>query len=167
MSAYPWLQIALVSSYSIVLIWSAVEDIRNRIIPNAAIICLIILFLLFCLAGFANLADGLIGGLIIFFPALALFHFGLMGGGDAKMMTAIALWTGQQGILAFCLLTSLAGGLLAIFYMVKRWRENRVLIDTDPAELGAQAIVLPYGVAIAAGGMTTMWIGQFAYLGVI
>jgi len=167
MSAYPWIQIALVSGYSIVLIWSSFEDIRSRTIPNSAVISLFILFVLYCLAGFANWADGLIGGLIIFFPALALFHYGFMGGGDAKLMTAIALWVGQQGILAFCLVTSLAGGMLAIFFIVRRWHESRVLIDTEPADLDAQAIVLPYGVAIAAGGLITIWIWQLAYLGVI
>jgi prepilin peptidase CpaA len=167
MSAFPWIQPALLASYSIVLIWSAITDFRSRIIPNSAVFALVILFSIYCLAGFASWADGLIGGLIIFFPTLVLFHFGLMGGGDAKMMTAIALWVGQQGVLAFCLLTSLAGGVLAIFYMVRRWRESRALIDTDPADLDAQAIVLPYGVAIAVGGLTTIWIWQLAYLGVI
>lgn len=166
MTAPTWLNLALVAAYTGVLFWGAIEDIRSRTIPNAVVISLIFLYILYSIAGFADWTSGLVGGLIIFIPSFALFHFGAMGGGDAKLMTVIALWVGQEGVLAFCILTSLAGGFLALFFMARRWYQSRNVENSQPDEQISQAIVLPYGVAIAVGGLSIVWLWQLTRLGV-
>ena len=179
MGASAWLQVAFISALSGVLVWAAIADIRTRLIPNIIIISLLVLFSLYGLAGFANWSDALFGGLIMFIPSFALFHFGAMGGGDAKLMTALAFWTGMKGVLAFCLITSLAGGVLAIVFLAKRrfgMKAQEATGDSFGAEIaptGTQedeeipVIVLPYGVAIAVGGLTTIWLGALVRLGVM
>jgi prepilin peptidase CpaA len=173
------LQLAFISVLSGILVWGAITDIRARLIPNAVVICTLILFFLYGLAGFANWTDALFGGLIMFIPSFAMFHFGAMGGGDAKLMTALAFWTGMKGVLAFCLITSLAGGVLALIFLVKQRYSVRapknmrgipgttVAPEGEPEDKERLVIVLPYGVAIAIGGLATIWLGEFARLGVL
>ncbi len=55
------------------------------------------------LAGFCGLAAG-----------FALFAFGLIGGGDAKLFAATTLWLGFANFLEYALITSLIGGGLAL-----------------------------------------------------
>jgi prepilin peptidase CpaA len=64
----------------------------------------------------------------------------MLGGGDVKLLAASALWTGSAALLPFLTATALAGGLLAAVFLVF-------------ARRGGRRVALPYGVAIAAGGL--------------
>lgn len=85
----------------------------------------------------------------------ALFSFGLLGGGDAKLLAAAGIWFGWPALGPFLIFTSLAGGVLAI--VMKAWQ--MVQIERDVREAGwmkcwfSFKMELPYGVAIAAGGI--------------
>ena len=72
-----------------------------------------------------------------------LFRFGLFGGGDAKLLAAGALWIGAGSALPFLAGTALTGGALALGFLV--W--------VGVAGRGRARPSLPYGVAIAAGGV--------------
>ena len=70
------------------------------------------------------------------------FYLGAMGGGDVKLAAALALWFTPMGTLKFIVIMSLAGGLLTIVIAAlhkMRGKEGRPEV--------------PYGIAIAAGGM--------------
>lgn len=77
-----------------------------------------------------------------------LFAFGHIGGGDVKLLAASALWAGSELILAFLLLTAMAGGLLSAALLVQN-RYGWVLGFAS----GDEAAVVPYGIAISAGGL--------------
>ena len=77
-----------------------------------------------------------------------LFAFGHIGGGDVKLLAASALWAGPELILAFLLLTAMAGGLLSAALLVQN-RYGWVLGFAS----GDEGAVVPYGVALAAGGL--------------
>ena len=64
----------------------------------------------------------------------------MLGGGDVKLLAAAALWTGSAALLPFLMATALAGGLLAALFLAFARREGK-------------PVALPYGVAIAAGGI--------------
>lgn len=84
--------------------------------------------------------------------ALAAFVFGLfliafargwMGGGDVKMIGALALWCVDWSALAWMLIVmSLVGGLLTTVMLLDKWRRQ------DP-----EAVEVPYGVAIAIAAL--------------
>ena len=74
---------------------------------------------------------GLLTGIIVFLPAYLIHK---MGAGDVKLMGLAGAFTGVKGILVIALLTMLAGGMLALGFVLLR-RGNR----------------LPYAVAILAG----------------
>ncbi|MBA4358431.1 MAG: prepilin peptidase [Desulfovibrio sp.] len=109
------------ASLTLSLLVASVIDLRSQRIPNlltipAAMAALAYHFLVqgpqglwFSLAGL-----GLGLGLM-----LAPFLFGVMGGGDVKLMAAVGAWVGPQTVLVAFLLTSLAGGAYALVVLAR------------------------------------------------
>ncbi len=90
------------------------------------------------------------------------FAAGFMGGGDVKLMTAVALWAGPDKVLPFLLFMSLAGLALALvivtgtFYL--RWNENAEAAG-GISRLFPRWIrrgLTPYGFAIGVGALMTI-----------
>jgi prepilin peptidase CpaA len=78
----------------------------------------------------------------VFGAGALLFGLGVFGGGDAKLLAAGALWFGTEAAWSFLLGTAVAGGVLALGFLV--WFAiPRGGVAVRPS--------LPYGVAIAAG----------------
>jgi prepilin peptidase CpaA len=99
------------------------------------------------LAGFAGLAIG-----------FALFAFGLIGGGDAKLFAGITLWLGIGSLLEFAMLTSLCGGCLALALISLRklpmpasFAGHGWLMRLHDPKSG-----IPYGVALATGALVIL-----------
>lgn len=92
---------------------------------------------------------------VMFALGLLAFARGWMGGGDVKLWTAIAAWTGLPGLGLQLVATALAGGVLALILIAARHGLARAGIAANrvPRLLHLDA-PLPYGVAIAAG---TCW----------
>ena len=131
---------------------AAADDISRRRIANGFVLALAAAAVLRLGFGLATgvedvspVAD-LAAAMAVFVAGVLAFHFGFVGGGDAKLLAAGALWTGVASLGAFLLATALAGGLLAITFMV--WAPLARKAGRD-----ASRIALPYGVAIAAGGI--------------
>lgn len=139
------------------LAWAVICDFTTLRIPNRLPLAVALLFAAHAAAnpGTVDWLGGLLVALAVFAVATTLFHFQLMGGGDVKLMAAVALWAGPQEIFGFLLVTSLAGGLLALV-AVTRFRFT--VASTIEAMGGRKTMegafggVIPYGIAIAAGG---------------
>ncbi|MDB5693433.1 MAG: peptidase [Alphaproteobacteria bacterium] len=80
-----------------------------------------------------------LGVLAVF--ALA-FHLGMMGGGDVKMVAAVALWLPPLAVMKLLVIMSLAGGLLTLAMLVP----HRLRKTAGQPEI-------PYGIAIAFAGI--------------
>ena len=121
-------------------------DWRSRTIPNglnAAIALLAIPF--WWAAGLALWPDIAlqIGLAVAVFAIFALaFAIGAMGGGDVKLLGALALWLPWQALLAMLVIMSIAGGVLTLGFVVA----GRIAGRTELPEI-------PYGLAIAFGGL--------------
>jgi prepilin peptidase CpaA len=124
----------------------AVFDWRSRTIPNwlnAAIALGAIPF--WWASGLAPWPDiplhvGVALGVFAIF-ALA-FQLGMMGGGDVKMVAAVALWLPPLAVMQLLVIMSLAGGLLTLLMLVP----HRLRKTAGQPEI-------PYGIAIAFAGM--------------
>jgi len=136
------------------LIWAAVSDIRHYIIPNRTVAIVGAAFVLFaCSMPWSFAIGGAVAGLIVFSVAVTFFARGWMGGGDAKLMTAVALWAGSSYLSTFALVTSLAGAALGLVMLTPAWR----LMPAPSAEaLGLARQPMPFGLPIAAGGLTVL-----------
>ncbi len=86
---------------------------------------------------------------LIFVVGLIGFALGYIGGGDVKLLTAIAAWTGLTRLPDLLLGTAIAGGILAVALIAAR---ALPLAGRGPRLL-AKAAPLPYGVAIAVGAL--------------
>lgn len=133
----------------ILLLFAAVADIRARIIPNRYPAAILLLFP--AAAAFGTFPDWpwhLLVFAASFAVCLGLFAAGLLGGGDAKLLPATALWAGPEVLPVFLLITATAGGVLALALLARHRLQTPARID------GASASppTVPYGVAIAAGG---------------
>ncbi len=74
-----------------------------------------------------------------------MFAFKVMGGGDVKLLTALALWIPPYEFMQLLLIMSIAGGVLTV--MLVFWHTARRQRDR---------IAIPYGVAIAFGALWTL-----------
>ncbi|WP_416907606.1 MAG: prepilin peptidase [Polymorphobacter sp.] len=90
---------------------------------------------------------------LVFAVGLFLFARGWMGGGDIKLLTALASWTGLAGLPLLLVGTALVGGGLALVLLVAR-RFNAAGQGPRVLHRGAP---LPYAVAILGGVLFFAW----------
>jgi prepilin peptidase CpaA len=133
-----------------VLIFVAIEDMLRFKIANESIIVLALLFLVFSLVSGALWPPlwHLMFGAIMFAVVLAAYSYGVVGGGDAKLLAVAFLWMGAQNATLFCLLLSGAAG---VYLVLQR------LFHILPGKTNAAGrFMIPYGPCIAAAWITTM-----------
>ena len=134
----------LVAVLAAMLIVAMLGDLRQRIIPNRLNAAIALLALPYWWLSGLSLTDvavqiGIAAGVFALF-ALA-FRLGMMGGGDVKLVTALALWLPYAALVKLLVVMSVAGGILTIAMIVR----HRLQKAEDKPEV-------PYGVAITMGG---------------
>lgn len=146
--------------------FAASTDLFTMKIPNRVPL---ILACGFCvLAAFdgmsiAEIGSHLAAGSLVLAVCFAFFSRGWIGGGDAKLAAATALWLGWSQLYEYLLYASLLGGALTLLLLEFR---KRLL----PAVLANQAWLarlhepnggVPYGIALAAAALlvypSTVW----------
>jgi prepilin peptidase CpaA len=132
---------------------AACSDFLTMLIPNrVSAILLASFFVVAPLAGLGltDIAMHLAAGLIVFSACFALFAFNIMGGGDAKLLTASAVWFGMTfSLFEFLIYVSFVGGMLTMAILSLRAHTNAILASglPIPAHL-VLAKKVPYGIAI-------------------
>ncbi len=139
-------QLALIGALGALLIAAAITDLRSRIISNRLNLAIATLAPLWWLASGLDLWPGvavqLLVAAIVFALFAALFAFGMMGGGDVKLLGALALWFPWQAVLSLIVLMAILGGLVTIVTVIHHRMTKR---------LGQPEI--PYGVAISIAAL--------------
>lgn len=148
------LAVGATAALGALLLIAAGYDIIYRRIPNWTVIALLLLFVPATLLGgtlstwpwsLAAFAAALVG-------SGALYLMGGVGAGDAKLFAATALYAGFAHLLMFAFVTVLAGGVLALGLLIARpGSALRSLTARGRAERQPRGV--PYGAAIAAGGL--------------
>jgi len=138
---------------------AAASDARSFKIPNWISLALLALFPVAALA--AGLPPTTIGlhfgiGLATLVAGMAMFALRWLGGGDAKLFAAVALWMGWPAVVTFLALAAVAGGALAAALLLLRSAAFRPLALLGPrwvVRLAEPGEGVPYGVAIAVGAL--------------
>lgn len=136
---------------------AAYFDVKEYRIPNRVSLFIAALYAVHVLASTppVDWVGGLIVAAITVAVLSALYAFRAVGGGDVKLMTVTALWAGPAAVVEFLVITTLAGGLLALL-MISSARFGLALGPEAAGERGIKTMLskesLPYGVAIAVGG---------------
>jgi prepilin peptidase CpaA len=129
------------------LAWASYEDARDYLIPNRICGAVAALFPIYVLATgeWSMLWSATVVALCVLAGGFLLFSRGLLGGGDVKLLAALALWADHDLAFPFVFVTAIAGGFLSIAMIAPR------LFAREGALLAGPPV--PYGVAIAAGGL--------------
>ena len=151
---------------------AAVYDVATLRIPNW--ICALLAALFVAAAMRVAPVDWLShlgAAVLVFVGGIALFRFRIFGGGDIKLLTAGALWTGIWALPFFLLAVGLLGGVVALFFLVAR----KIVVQALVTFAGNRQVRLPvalhegegvpYGLAIVAGLFATtvqtpFWFGE-------
>ena len=147
----------LLLALAAILIVAAVVDVRTFTISNRLNLTVALLapvyWLSVALSPWPDMAVQVAGAATVFVLFACAFYAGMMGGGDVKLAAALALWFSPFVTVKFLVLTSLAGGVLTLALLVWHRARNR---EGRPE--------IPYGVAIAFGGLailTQRFLNQF------
>lgn len=143
--------------FAAALLDAALSDLRDFRIANRDAMAIATAFVLAVPAADLGLAGGLAhlgAGMAVFVAGFALYLLRAWGGGDVKLSAAVALMVGFSGLPRFLVVMTLVGGLLATVAVVAR---RLPLAKDGPVKLWGERLVstghVPYGVAIAAGGL--------------
>lgn len=153
------LQIAALSVFPALVIAAALTDMASYTIPNRLNLALVAAYpAAALLLGRTPIEIGVclalgVGALLV---AMGLFAAGWIGGGDAKLFAAVALWLGLPAIASFLMATALVGGALALLLLNVRAAWLKPYLAGAPpwlARLTTTGEAVPYGVAIAVGAL--------------
>jgi prepilin peptidase CpaA len=138
---------------------AGLKDATSFTIPNWISAAAVLAFFP---AAFAVGADfGQIGihlgvGVLALAAAMGMWAMRLIGGGDAKLLAACALWLGWPAVGPYLLVTALAGGALSLLILNLRASWARAFVPVGPRwveRLREEGGNVPYGVAIAVGAL--------------
>jgi prepilin peptidase CpaA len=153
------IQALLVAVFPALVITAALRDVTSYTIPNWISLALLAAFVPAALAmGLAPTALGLhLGvGFVGLVAGMAMFALGWIGGGDAKLFAAAALWIGWPAAISYLAITGICGGALAVGLLGLRSAYLRPFVPAGPAwfaRLAEPGENVPYGVAIAVGAL--------------
>ena len=160
-----WIAPTVLALQILLLLYVAVIDIATRLIHNEICLTLALLGIGSHFAGPAHIAELLIGVAVLFLLLLVVYARGWMGGGDVKLLVALAIGLPLAGMVQLLTVTAMAGAVLALMHLMMRSLPHpRTAPAGSPLLLRVYAVErwrnvrhapLPYGAAIACGGIWT------------
>jgi prepilin peptidase CpaA len=181
-----WIQLLAAAVTIVLLVAAALSDITRYRIPNTIVYAIVAAFAVGAIANFAwpAIVWPVLAGVAMFLLGAVLFAFGLFGGGDVKLIAAMALWTSFADLPRFLLIMAAVGGLIGLVLLLKRRRQQPAIassapVPTGPATTESAAAVtpipetlaseaprptrkshIPYGVGIAIAGLDFFLVSQ-------
>lgn len=169
-----YVQLAGGAVFTLLLLAGCITDFRTRKIPNELVLTLLVTGCLFALSSpLPGRALGMsVAGMAIGFAIWIPFYLvGVIGAGDVKFFAAAGAWLGPALTWRAALLAAVAGGILAVGFLLMERRLGGVLrrmalaaasrslsgIPEQSLVPGVRRRPLPYGVALAIGALVTAW----------
>src|SRR6202451_1981564 len=162
------LDIARLLVFPALMAFAAASDLFTMTISNRVSVLLAAAFLVLAVAsGMApyDILSHLGAGALVLVVSFTCFAMGWVGGGDAKVAAAAALWFGFGHLLNYLLYASLFGGALTLLLLQFRQWPLPYPLAGQPwlLKLHAKESGIPYGIALAIGALmiypATEWIG--------
>lgn len=103
----------------------------------------------------AQVGYHVLASLLVLSVTFGFFAAGWIGGGDAKLAAATALWFGFPHLIEYLFFASIFGGVMTLLLLQLRgWPLPRALAGMQwIARLHARSSGVPYGIALAAAGL--------------
>ena len=143
---------------------AAISDYQKMKIPNwiSAALCILFAVYAWWLPTWASVGWHAAVGAVIFLAAVLSYAFGIFGGGDVKLLGAIALWAGPDRIVEFLMLTGILGGAFGVMIIAARWTVIALPRIADKpgavwniARWGRDG-ACPYGIPIAVAALISV-----------
>jgi prepilin peptidase CpaA len=152
-----WFHLVSLGIAAMLLIAAAISDAKRYTIPNKICFALVAFFPLYFLSApyEVQLQQHAITFGLMLVAGFAMFAARFAGAGDAKLLAAVGLWTGPHYIGLFLVITAISGGILAAVMGVI-FARRRGLVTAEGQGLDWHRAPIPYGIAIALGGVVTL-----------
>lgn len=160
------ISITIMAVLPVLLIAAAMFDLTSFTIPNALPAAMFVLFAVFMvgavLSGHAlswsETWPHLLAGVVGLLAGMALFAFGVVGGGDAKLFAMSCLWLGWEAMFQYAIVASLLGGVLTLALLMLRRIPLPSLLAAQPwlLRLADRESGVPYGVALAMAALAVL-----------
>jgi prepilin peptidase CpaA len=141
-----------------IMVAAAIYDLATYTIPHFAPLTLTALFIFFAVwqgLPWATIMTHGGAGLAMLAVGWGLFAVGLLGGGDVKLIAAVSLWMGWDGLVNYLIMFSLCGGVLALTLVLLR----RFALPAGLSRYNWITVLhrkdqgVPYGVALTIGAI--------------
>lgn len=154
-------QIVMLGVFPLAMAYAAASDLVSMTISNR--LCLLLVGGFAVCAAMLGLSLPEIGrhlaaGVLVLTAAFGLFAAGWIGGGDAKLVAATALWFGFDQLMSYLMIAGVFGGILTILILILRARPLPALaVDWRWARrLHAANEGVPYGIALAFAALLVL-----------
>lgn len=139
--------------------YAAISDMLSMTIANRVSLLLVVAFVALApLTGMSWSDYGwhIVAGLAVLSVTFTLFAIGGMGGGDAKLLAATAVWMGfGPELMQYLVYSAALGGLLTILILM--YRRSPLSVYTGHniflRHLADRDVGVPYGIALGLGGL--------------
>lgn len=139
----------LLAALAVLLVWAGIEDVRTREIANWKNAAIALLAPAWWwangLAPWPDMALQLGIAAVVFALFVGAFALGQMGGGDVKLIGALALWLPFAPLVTMLVTMAIVGGVLTLLMLADKWVRRT-----------GQVPEIPYGVAIAIAGLLAL-----------
>ena len=142
------------------LCWALVSDALTLKIPNRISIGIVGLYPAWVMATWPRVDQPWIPlalAAAVLAAGFVAYGRGYIGGGDAKMLAALSLWSGTELFVPMIMVTALSGGVIAVAVILSEAVRRRSVVARGGEVAGPflSSVVkskMPYGMAIAIGG---------------
>jgi prepilin peptidase CpaA len=160
MSLLAFVQTGCMITFALLLLLAAWQDWRTMHIADGISLGIIAIFVVWATAGFVSGSFSLLDLALALACAAGMFGLGTlafaagaMGGADVKLAAVVSLFAGPALILDFISITTVVGGLLGVALLAGA-PIGPVVASTGEGTVRTRLRgSLPYGPAIAAGGL--------------
>lgn len=141
------------------MLFAAISDMLSMTIANRVPALMIVVFAFAApLTGmdWATYGWHFAAGALVLSVTFGLFALGGMGGGDAKLLAATAVWMGfNVHLLEYLVFSTFLGGVLTLGILVYRKSSLAVFTRHSPflQHLANEETGVPYGIALGLGGL--------------
>jgi prepilin peptidase CpaA len=141
------------------MVYAALSDMLSMTIANRVSAILLLTFALvapFTGMEWTTYAWHFAAGGTVLLGAFGLFALGGMGGGDAKLLTATAVWMGfDHQLLGYLINSAFLGGLLTLCILFYRWSPLSMHTGRNVflRQFADEKAGVPYGIALGIGGL--------------
>jgi prepilin peptidase CpaA len=143
------------------MLFAAISDMLSMTIANRVpvmLVCVFALIVPFTGMEWVDYGWHFAAGVLVLSVTFGLFAMGGMGGGDAKLIAATAVWMGfNVHLLQYVLISTVIGGLLTVAILAYRKSPLAVYTRHNPflQHFADEATGVPYGIALGIGGLLT------------